>query len=368
MNNVKEISEVEFAFKQKGDSYVLIGIKGGDELVELKIPPTYRGKPVTSIDIDGNVAMRFPKLKRLFIPSNISRICKDAWSFFSFPVLEAIEVDGDNAFYDSRDNCNAIIEKDSNKLILGCKNTYIPKTVISIGNSAFNECVDLESIDIPSGVTSIASWSFAYCSSLKSVSFPNDLAVIGNAAFIGCSSLKSVYIPSKVDTIGSLAFALCESLSSINVAKDNKTYDSRNGCNAIIDSKKDTLLFGCGKSIIPTGINSIATNAFYGSSLLSLVIPQGVKTIFPTAFAYCRNLKDVIISSSVTSIRCLAFEGCSSLSRFFYDGSSEMFEKINIDETPGANIDIDKLYFYSERKPAETGRFWHYVDQKPTIW
>ena len=71
--------------------------------------------------------------------------------------------------YDSRDNCNAIIEKETNTLIQGCKNTKIPPSVTSIGEAAFSDCSGLTRIKIPSSVTSIGNYAFRDCIGLKDV-------------------------------------------------------------------------------------------------------------------------------------------------------------------------------------------------------
>ena len=97
-----------------------------------------------------------------------------------------------NSKYDSRDNCNAIIETASNKLVAGCKNTIIPNSVTSIGAYAFGAYSSLTSINIPYSVTSIGDCSFYGCSGLTSVTIPNSVTSIGNQAFSGCTNLSSV--------------------------------------------------------------------------------------------------------------------------------------------------------------------------------
>ena len=62
--------------------------------------------------------------------------------------------------YDSREDCNAIIETETNILLCGCKNTIIPNSVTSIGSSAFSGCTGLTSITIPNSVTSIGNDTF----------------------------------------------------------------------------------------------------------------------------------------------------------------------------------------------------------------
>ena len=93
--------------------------------------------------------------------------------------------------YDSRNQCNAIIETATNKLISVCKKTIIPDGVTSIG-SVFSECDSLTSITIPDSVTNIEEEAFLSCVALKSIVIGNGVTSIGAAAFMCCDSLKSI--------------------------------------------------------------------------------------------------------------------------------------------------------------------------------
>ena len=70
----------------------------------------------------------------------------------------SIKVDTENPIYDSRKNCNAIIETSTGKLVRGCENTIIPDDVTSIGRNAFSYS-QFASIDIPNSVTSIGEYN-----------------------------------------------------------------------------------------------------------------------------------------------------------------------------------------------------------------
>ena len=120
-------------------------------------------------------------------------------AFIYCPVLTSIIVDPANPVYDSRDNCNAIINTENNTLILGCQNTIIPNSVTSIGDLAFGGCVFLTSITLPNSVTSIGNNAFECCTSLTSLTShisAEQLFVPGDNAFNGVpTSTCTLYVP-----------------------------------------------------------------------------------------------------------------------------------------------------------------------------
>ena len=122
----------------------------------------------------------------IFIPASVNKIEKDAFSGCSD--LEFISVSGDNKAYDSRDNCNAIIETASNKLIIGCKGTVIPNSVTSIGDHAFAHCYKLEKMLVPDSVKDMGEGAFRYCKKLKEIVLPNTLSIIRKEAFYSCET------------------------------------------------------------------------------------------------------------------------------------------------------------------------------------
>ena len=192
----------------------------------------------------------------------------------------------------------------------------IPEGAKSIGYAAFAGCHELASISIPEGITSIGAHAFESCNVLTEVVIPESLTIIADRAFQFCHALTSVSIPAKVRSIGVEAFIACESLSSITVAGGNKVYDSRNNCNAIIETSTNTLIAGCQNTVIPQSVVRINDNAFYASlNMTQVVIPEGVKTIGYRTFAHCYALTSVSIPATMESIGGLAFETNSSLTQ-----------------------------------------------------
>ena len=284
-------------------------------------------------------------LKSLNIPSSVTNIHFLAVGNES---LEIICVDKNNPVYDSRDNCNAIIETATSKLLFGCKNTIIPPSVKSIGNSAFHSCYGLTSIVIPNGVSFIDSMAFYLCTGLTSVTIPITVTVIGWGAFYGCSDLASITIPENLTWIEGSAFTGCSGLASIKVESGNTRYDSRDNCNAIIETASNTLMTGCANSKIPNSVKSIGEGAFSGCALTSVTIPNSVISIGRGAFYHCSGLTSVTIPNSVTSIGDNAFLLCTSLTSITIPNSvtsigSSAFESCS---------NLKDFYCFAEKVPG----------------
>ena len=196
----------------------------------------------------------------------------------------------------------------------GLTSVTIGNSVKSIGFYAFGDCTSLTSINIPKSVTSIGDQAFSGCSGLTSINIPNSVTSIGESAFWDCSGLTSITIPNSVTSIGNWAFYYCSGLASITVESGNTVYDSRENCNAIIETSSNTLHTGCKSTTIPNGVTSIGDLAFGGcSGLTSITIPNSVTSILGRAFRGCISLTSITIPNSVTSIGNVAFYLCSGL-------------------------------------------------------
>ena len=343
-------------------------------------------------------------LTSITIPSSVISLGEQC--FYECKALTSIIVDEDNPVYDSRENCNAIIETESNTMIAGCASTSIPSSVTSLGEHCFSGCTSLVSIDIPSSVTSLGNdcfsdcWAltsidipssvtsigyncfrgcsaltsinipssvtsledccFSGCESLTSIDIPSSVTSLGKSCFSGCSSLTSIdipssvtslgyncfcwcyaltsivipssvtslgegcfcwcsaltsiVIPSSVTSIGDACFSWCSSLTSIIVDENNPVYDSRENCNAIINTQSNTMITGCASTVIPSSVTSLGVKCFYGCrSLTSIDIPSSVTSLGDGCFYGCSALTSIDIPSSVTSIGGYCFYSCSAL-------------------------------------------------------
>ena len=164
----------------------------------------------------------------------------------------------------------------------------IPSSVTSLGEGCFAYCSSLTSINIPSSVTSLGGSCFSGCYSLTSINIPSSVTSMGEFCFVGCSSLTSINIPSSVTSLGEYCFTHCSSLTSIVVDAGNSVYDSRENCNAVIETESNTMICGCAGTVIPSSVTSLGKWCFaYCSSLTSINIPSSVTSLGKYCFCVC---------------------------------------------------------------------------------
>ena len=179
-------------------------------------------------------------------------------------------------------------------------------------------------------VTDFDKNAFVDCGELTSVTIPEGVTSICNNAFLDCKALKSVTISKSVTSIGYDPFLNCINLTSIKVASGNPKYDSRNDCNAIIETATNTLVIGCKNTTIPESVTIIGEAAFEScKDLTTITIPESVTSIGEYTFADCENLRDVV---------CLAIQVPTT--------PKEVFEDTPISEAvlhvPAASVDAYK--------------------------
>ena len=312
--------------------YSLTSIQIPNSVTSIGYSAFYDCSSLTSAEIGNSVtsigARAFfycESLTSIVIPNSVTSIGKQAFS--SCSSLTSIVVDAGNSIYDSRNDCNAIIETASNTLIAGCQNTIIPNSVTSIGEWAFSSCRSLTSIEIPNSVTRIGACAFQSCSLLRSVVIGNSVTRIGDSAFAYCSSLTSIEIPNSVTSIEDYAFSYCESLTSIEIPNSVTSIGNKafRGCYNLTSVEIGNSVTSIGNEAfalcesltsiqIPNSVTSIGDYAFSScESLASIQIPNSVTSIGDYAFSYCESLTSIQIPNSVTSIGYRTFYCCTSL-------------------------------------------------------
>ena len=192
----------------------------------------------------------------------------------------------------------------------------IPNTVTRISWNAFDGCTGLKSIVIPNSVTEIGNQAFRGCTGLTNIIIPESVKKIDLSAFAGCTGITSIVIPKSVREISwQSAFFGCKNLTSIVVAEGNAFYDSRDNCNAIIETDKNALIAGCKASVIPSSVTKIMSKAFSEVGLSSFVVPDNIVSISAKAFSKNDELQTITIGSSIKSFGEDVFKGCGNLKK-----------------------------------------------------
>ena len=309
-------------------------------------------------------------LTSILIPRNVWHIGETA--FAETPSIESIYVDSANVKFDSRDNCNAIIDTKTNTLIVGCKNTRIPNTVTTIGDRAFRGCKNLLSIEIPISVDSIGWGAFYGCDSLSKIQIYNPVPpVLGKqvpwdsigyifssyGAYITCivpyGSL-SAYQHSKWADY-KIAFV------EADLASNQMQYTTLNNSIVNPQNMQEKIIFNSnenGKGVITfsnivTSIGDSAFNECY--NLTSVTIPNSVEEIGDYAFKYCDNLTSIEIPNSVTSIGDYAFCWCKSLTSVTIPNSVTSIGKYAFEGCDG----LISITIPNSVTSIGYGAFWH---------
>ena len=171
----------------------------------------------------------------------------------------------------------------------------LPQTVTTIsGGWTFCGCTRLEKVILSDNMSMIDSYSFGR-TAIKSIKLPEKGSVVlGYSAFQG-TPLRSLYIPANLTgTIYRDVVSKCPDLANIAVDEGNRYYDSREGCNAIIVTKSDSLIASCKNTVIPKSVRKIGTNAFFYSEVKKLELPAGLESMGGTCIYQCDSLTSIV--------------------------------------------------------------------------
>jgi hypothetical protein len=320
-------------------------------------------------------------LKNIIIPNSLVTISN--YAFKNCSALESVTIGngvthiGSDAFRD----CNAlkkVIIQDIGAWFGISFDSYYANPLYYAHHIFGDDEKEITEIVIPEGVTHLKDNTILNCTDLTSITIPNSVTFIGDWVFWGCDNLKSIKIPSRVTSIGYKAFQGCCAVEEIIVEQENHNYDSRNDCNAIINTNQNTLIIGCKNTVIPNTVTKIGNYAFYNCiGLKNITIPNNVTVIYDYAFAHCDSLINLMLPEIITLLGSAAFWNCSSLisisipngvtnvASSTFDGCislkniiiPESVTKLDVDAFRGCTS-LANVYSYAETPPS--ARFYQY--------
>ena len=184
----------------------------------------------------------------------------------------------------------------------------------TIGDQAFYYCYRLTSVVLPETVTAIGASAFQYCFYLSSIRLSENLESIASDAFWNCVRLTSIRIPAKVSSIGDTVFGYCTQLTDVSVDPANTVFDSRESCNAIVETSTNTLYQAFVSTRIPSTVTTIGRFAYsYVAGLTELRIPSNVTALAGVSVFSCDDLRSVVLPAELTTIGHQSFDYCDSL-------------------------------------------------------
>lgn len=207
--------ETELSLPSELDGYSLTAIEAGafadsDCLQALDI-----GDSV--VNIATGALSGCTALERLVIGSSVAVF--DAFDLKDCDRLECIEVANTNGVFTSVDG---VLYNDDKTVLLFCprglksESLKLSTGLLTVGDSAFAECTEIEAVVVPAGCA-LSAFSFFHCTALKSITLSEGLTAIPERCFFGCVSLQSVAVPEGVEEVGRLAFFGCVALTKASL-------------------------------------------------------------------------------------------------------------------------------------------------------
>ena len=180
---------------------------------------------------------------------------------------------------------------------------------------------------VKEGITELDDYAFAYCKSLEEISLPDTLETLNSFMFSGCEKLKSVTIPKNVSFIGVMMFDECYALEELIVDPENKEFDSRDNCNAIVHTQTNCLRVAIRTSTFAETVTAIGGGSYTGApGIVEIVMPDTITDIFGDPFMGCDELETVVLSTSLKAVGISDFADCTSLKNVTIPNGIERIE------------------------------------------
>lgn len=366
-DGVTRIGDMAFCFLNKAKN-----VKIGNSVITIGEDAFYKCENISSVDIPNSVekiengafynCSSLSKIKIgsgvKSIESNAFQICDSLMNVYIYNLenwfnIDFEAIDSNPLFYASNLYLNDQLLTD----------LIIPDSIYTVKNYTFFSCESIKSVKFTNAITTIGDYSFAKCKNLANVELGNSVQKIGESAFEECINLKNINIPNSVKSINYSAFSKtglievkipknvsefkgtalkgCPYLNKITVDKDNKTYDSRDNCNAVILTSANKLLVGCNNTSIPHTVNSISVFSFNTcEGLNEIIIPYGVNEILEGTFMNCSQLQSVTFTKNLKYIEGNTFYGCSNLTDVYFIGNQNDWDNIKIYDNTIKNANV----------------------------
>ena len=331
-------------------------------------------------------ALDYPELDK----SGVTNLAFDGWYFdaefnnrVSFPYYPEgnvtlyarwIEI-SENMFstYSNNDGTCTIrsfLGNDAEYETIAIPSTINGETVTGIDN-AFQNNKQIKNIILPDTMENINDNAFRN-SSLKSINLPTSIVKIGNNAFENCGGLilDMTTLPN-LESVGDYAFYFTN-IYNFDFSESIKL--NYIGENAFVDTNLQNIdLYNAS---LLTDINN---NCFNGCrNLVSIVLPQSLKTIGSNVFNSCYSLTSITLPNTLTTIGYGAFYNCSSLTTLILPGSITTISNDAFGDCTSLTLYCEPTsrpsgwnstfagdalaYWYKESEPQGAGMYWHYVD------
>ena len=305
-------------------------VRSDNTVQNVSIPAAINGVDVTAIAPYVFHDAGAETITAVSIPKSLRKIGSNAFSYcgkmvsLRFNRLGELETIGESAFR----GCTALTS------------LAIPACVQTIENFAFSGCSSMESLRFASDsrLQSIGESAFIGCDALSGVSLPEGLKTVGRTAFYDCDKMESLRVPDSVTSIGENAFSYCDSLKSVTISGEmdlkkvllNDTLDTLTLSGTFVQkavSARNVKLLDTitevrdgafewqriEQLILSQNLKTIGAEAFEGTEITSVTLPEGIVSLGKRAFAECSKLTTVNLPDSLQSIGQDCFEGCSNL-------------------------------------------------------